>query len=192
MPPEDNQDGDQQAGSQQGSDDGQGNEDQTGSEKLPTWDDYLKDQPQEVQVLFKEHVQGLKHALDDERGENKKLASQLREAAKNTSDDTTKAALEGMAKAQDELTKKTEFYEAASADGCNNLRLAWIAANDIEAFDRKGNVDLYALKNRFPELFGTQKPAVPPRTNAGGGTQTKPGEFNMDDFIRTQSGRSTS
>lgn len=190
MPNEDSQNG-APAGDPQGSADGQGQDQQAGGETpIPTWDDFLNEQPTEVQILFKEHVQGLKHALDDEREQNSKLGKQLREAAKNSSDEQTKATLEGMAKAQDELTKKTEFYEAASADGCNNLRLAWIAANDVEAFDKRGNVDLYALKNRFPELFGPlQRTTPPPRTSAGTGTGTKPGEFDMDSFIRAQSGR---
>ena len=167
-----------------------GQENQEGGETPASWDDYLKEQPEEVQGLFQVHVKGLKSALDDERTENRKLAKQLRDAAEGA-DAKTARKLNDMAQTQDSLTKKADFYEVASSEGCNNLRLAWIAANDIEAFDRRGNVDINALKGRFPELFGTQRPPTPPppKTGAGSGTRTSPDGFDMDSFIRAQSGR---
>ena len=157
------------------------------SETLPkTFEEYLANQSEEVKGLYEDHTKGLKNALSSERDKASDLGKQLRDAAKGA-DEATAAKLNEMAGAQEMAEKRASFYEVAASEGCNNLRLAWIAAQDSEAFDSKGNPDFKALKEKFPELF--HRPAPPPKASAGAGTQTQPEGASMDDLIRRAAGR---
>jgi hypothetical protein len=158
---------------------------ETESETPPTpidWDSFLTGQSDEVKKLYDEHTKGLKSALVSEREESSDLKKKLREAAKGA-DEATAAKLNEIVAAQEKAEKRASFYESAASEGCNNLRLAWIAAQDL------GDTDLKVLKDKFPELFHKERPAAPPKASAGAGTQTQPEGVSMDDLIRRASGR---
>jgi hypothetical protein len=155
-----------------------------------TWDEFLAKQPDPVKGLYEEHTKGLKSALASEREKAADLGKQLRDAAKGA-DDATAAKLNELAAAQETAEKRAQFYEVAASEDCANLRLAWIAAQDMDAFDKSGNPDIRLLKEKFPELF--RKPASPgsPKAaaSAGTGSSTPPGAADMDSLIRRAAGR---
>ena len=151
------------------------------------WDSFLASQSDPIKGLYEEHTKGLKSALSSEREKASDLSKQLRDAAKGA-DEATAAKLNEIVASQVLAEKRASFYETAASEGCNNLRLAWIAAQDLGEFDSKGNPDFKVLKEKFPELFHKDKPA-PPKASAGAGTQTQPEGLNMDDLIRRAAGR---
>lgn len=167
---------------------GQGNEG-TG-ETAATWDTFLQSQSDEVRGLFDGHVSGLKSALASERDQHKDLARELREATEKLDKDSdARKELEALGGRLEVAEQRAAFYEDAAKPeiGCANAKLAWLAAQEIEAFDRRGNVNWDSLKKEFPELF-----QVGGKGNAGSGTEgggTLDGS-NMNARIRHAAGRS--
>ena len=164
----------------------------SGSETLPqNWDEVLAGLPEEHRNLYQNHTNGLRSALENERAQRRDLAKQLREATtKMEEGSAARQALEKATADMEAAEQRASFYEDATRPevGCGNVRLAYIAAQEIDAFDRRGNANWDALKKAFPELFVKPKP---PSGNAGAGVNnnvpSRP--FNMNDAVRHAAGR---
>lgn len=154
----------------------------------PTWEAILEGLPEESKTLYDQHTQGLKHALDAERLQRKDLTAQLREATGQLeAGSKIKADLEALQGKLEETERRADFATEASGQGVNNVRLAYLAAQEFETFDRRGNVQWDQLKKAAPELFAQSAPA---RGNAGSGTQTPPTPAqDMNAYIRRMAGR---
>ena len=159
-----------------------------------SFEKWLADQSEPIRKLYQEHTQGLRSALDTEREQRKGLERQLKDAASKLEQGSeARKALEEVSAQLEETTKRAEFYEAARAAGVNNFRLAWTAAKQDSLYNRKGEVDLEALREAYPELFHppTKEKSAAPAGNAGAGTQQPPkGATSMNDLIRRAAGRS--
>lgn len=170
-----------------------GGEGQAGTEtetaqSFATWDEVAASLPEDQRGMYDEHVRGLRSALETERGQRKDLSKQLRDATDDLEEGSqAREALEALQGRLDEAEQRADFSESAVAEGVTNPRLAYLAAQQVEAFDRRGNVDWAALKTQFPELF--RKP-VAARVGAGAGTETPPATGqSMNQLIRQASGR---
>lgn len=155
---------------------------ETGETPELTYEQWIETQDDGVKDMLSSHTAGLKAALERERDQRKDLAKALKEATKELETGTeARTKLEGLSAQLDELQSQQEFYEAASAAGATNLKLAWHAAK------ADGITDVEAVKAAYPELF-KQQPA-PQRSAAGAGTNGAPASANMNDFIRAAAGR---
>ena len=173
MPPEDTNTNDQ--------------EDPQTSGEMPTWDQVLAGLPNDQRALYDQHIHGLQSALSSERTQHKDLAKQLRDATSQLEAGSQARELaDKLAKQLEEAEQRASFAEAAIPQGIKNPRLAYLAAQEIGAFDGRGNVNWDSLKGQFPELFTQQRSA---QSNAGSGTQQPPGQgFDMDRLIRKEAG----
>jgi hypothetical protein len=188
------QDGQQgQQGGQQGGDGQQSQQGQQGQQGGGTpplnFDAWLGSQDETVRGLIDSHTKGLKGALESERTQRKDFEKQLRDAAgkleKGSEAEKQVTALADQVKS---ANGRADFYEAASAAGCTNLKLAWLAVQqDADLTDSKGNVRMDALKTAFPELFKSAAPRVP--GNAGSGAGQGNAAPNMNAIIRQAAGR---
>lgn len=155
-----------------------------GQGEMPkSWGEVLETLPEGAQGLYEEHTAGLKTALETERDQRKDLAKQLQKASQQLEEGSeVRQELEQLSAKLEEAERRTTFYEEAIAEGVVRPKLAYLAALEAEAFDRRGNVDWEGLKEQFPELF---RRATPPPGNAGAGTGGQPtGDFDMDQAIR--------
>ena len=171
--------------------DQQGNQGAGGETPAATWETVLAALPEEQQGLYNQHVQGLRTALQSERDQHQDLARQLREATQRLEEGSeTRQQLEQLTGQIEVANQRADFFEQATQPeiGCSSPRLAWLAAQEVEAFDRRGNVNWAVLKEQFPELFGQATKKQPPG-NAGSGTSTPPAAQGMNAFIRRQAGR---
>lgn len=154
----------------------------------PTWEQVVEALPEEQRALYNTHTQGLRSALQSERDQRSDLARQLREATQQLEQGSAaRTQLEQMTAQLDQANRRAEFAEAAVRPeiGCTNVRLAWLAATEIDAFDRGGSVNWAKLKEQFPELFAKQGP---PPGNAGAGNNTPPQTTGMTQIIRRAAG----
>lgn len=161
-----------------------------------TWDAWLGAQPEDqrtrIATLYQAHEQGLRSALESERGERKRFEQQVRDLSKSVEKGS---ALEQQLNATltqlETANRRADFVEQAAKteNGVADIAAAWIiaSAQADTYFDRKGNVNFALLKQNHPTLF---RGAVTPRANAGAGTgQTGDGKHSMNDFIRKSAGR---
>ena len=133
------------------------------------------EQRQEIDAYHNAKTTGQQSALVKERDAAKVARELNRELEKQAADLAAKA--EGAEKAAAEkwheqlktANDRADFYADVHLAGASDTRLAWAAVREYELYDRKGNPDIEALKEKCPYLF---KPAtIPtPRTNAGTGT----------------------
>jgi len=146
-----------------------------------SFDAWLGDQDETVRGLIDGHTKGLKSALETERANAKGLAKQIRELSGklDQNSDAAKQLTELSGKLETEQ-KRADFYEAATAAGCRNLRLAWLAAS-------VDGLTLEQVRTQHPDLFGATRPA----TNAGNGAQQAQtgAAQGMNAFIRKAAGR---
>lgn len=169
--------------------DDQGGEGGEGGKPAATFETWFDGLSEDVQGLVTGHVDGLRSALQSERGNRKDLEKKLRDAAgKLEAGSDARAELERMAGEMELSTKRADVYEAASAAGVTNLKLVWAVVQQEEGLiDRRGNLDVDALRKDFPELFSAGKPA--PRGNAGDGINNDtPGGGDMNAWIRRSAG----
>lgn len=143
------------------------------------FDAWLEGQDETVRGLIDGHTKGLKSALDTERNNAKALAKQIRELSGklDANSDAAKQLTELSGKLETEQ-KRADFYEAATAAGCRNLRLAWLAAS-------ADGLTLDQVRAQHPDLFAR------PATNAGNGAATAAGGAarDMNAYIRRAAGR---
>lgn len=155
-----------------------------------TFEGWLREQTEEVQGLIGDHIQGLRSALQSEREQRREFERQLREATEQLEEGSeARQALESMTSDLEAANRRADFYEDAARPevGCSNPRLAFVAAHEIDAFDRKGNPDWDAIKGQFPELFGSTAP--PGNAGSGAGQQDGTPVGGMNSFIRRAAGR---
>jgi hypothetical protein len=155
-----------------------------------TFDSWLAKQDEGTRGLLNSHTSGLKNALEDERTERKKLQRQIRELSEKAEKGSEmRQQLETLNTSLETNARKADFFEEAHANKVSNLRLAWMAVNEGELMNSRGQVDWDAFRSQYPELI--EKPASTPRSNAGTGTGTPPpSRLNMNDMIRQAAGRS--
>jgi hypothetical protein len=172
---------DNQQGGQQGQDGG-----------TLTWDQILAQLPQEQRALYDDHLSGLRSALQSERTQHQELAKKLREATQQLEQGSeTRQQLEALSGQLEAAQRRAEFFEEATQPeiGCTNIKLAFIAAQEVGAIDQRGRINWTVLREQFPELF---KQKTTPPGNAGDGTNTggqPPGQgARMDDIIRRKAG----
>ena len=167
------------------------NDTTTTTETTPAnFEDFMKLQPEDIQLLFTNEVAGLKSALSSERQQRKDNEAALRDAAaKVEKGSEAEKLLTEQADTLQGLELRAAFYDEAHTQGVTNLKLAWMAAQEADAFDKRGNVNWEALKTQFPELFATK--TMIPSGDAGKGTKTTPAGDgkDMNTFIRTSAGR---
>ncbi len=165
------------------------NDDGAAGNNVPTFDSWLQGQPDEIKGLISAHTAGLKSALDSERSQRKDLAKALKDATKDLETGTeARKALEGLTAKLENQEKQLAFYDAATAAGVSNLRLAWIAAREAGAVDKAGNVNMETLKKEYPELF-KRTPPLPPGNAGAGANGQRPGQSGgMDSLIRQVAG----
>ena len=158
------------------------------SETPQDFEAWLATQPDDVKTLYESHTSGLKTALKSERQRNADMATQLRDAAAKAEGET-RAKLEEMAGKAEAESKRADFYEAAAGAGCSDLKLAWLAAQAMDAFDRQGNPDVVAVKAAHPSLFAA--PRVPDARAGKGalGANGRTGGAAINDAIRRAAGK---
>jgi hypothetical protein len=168
---------------------GQGEQGQGEGGTPATWETVLEGLPEDARALYEGHTQGLRSALESEREQRKNLARQLREATEALEEGSdARTQLETLTQTAEAAEQRAAFYEEAAGQGVKNFRLAWLAAQEIDAFDRRGNVQWESLKEAFPELFQVKQGSAP--GNAGAGTQQAPsGGSDMNTIIRRGAGR---
>lgn len=176
----------QKTGDQSG--DGTGDSNAT----TPSFEDFLKAQPDPIKKAYEAHSANLRNALQSERDSRKDLEKQIKGlAAKAEKGSDLETELSKISTQLAESDRRAVFFEQAHEAGVSNLRLAFIAAVQDDLFDRNGNPDLTALKQRYPELFGA-RPAPGKRVPAGSGNGSS-GQIDtarsMNDFIRRSAGR---
>lgn len=185
MPPENNEGGQTQNGNAGGQTQSPGADGGT----PPTWETTLETLTEEQRGLFDAHVQGLRGALDSERQQRRDFERQLREATGQLEEGSElRTQLEEMTARLDEAERRADFASEAGRQGVTNVHLAWLAARDAELFDRRGNTDWAALRERCPELFSDRQQQRA-AGNAGAGTNTPPAPTDMNTAIRRAAGR---
>ena len=153
------------------------------------FEDFLKAQADDVKKLYTDEVAGLKSALSSERQQRKDNEAALRDAAaKVEKGSEAERLLTEQADTLQGLELRAAFYDEAHTQGVTNLKLAWMAAQEADAFDKRGNVNWESLRTQFPELFAK---TMIPSGDAGKGTKTTPAGDgkDMNTFIRTSAGR---
>ena len=160
-----------------------------GTAAAASFAEWLKGQTADVQKLHGDEVAGLKSALSSERQQRKDLEGQLRDAAaKAEKGSEAEKLLTEQADQLKGLELRAAFYDEAHTEGVTNLKLTWMAAQEADAFDRRGNVNWEQLKTEFPELFA--KSSTVPAGDAGKGTKSEPsGKADMNQAIRIMAGR---
>jgi len=152
-----------------------------------SFESWLGSQGEDVRRLYDEHTSGLKSALQSERLQRGDLAKQLRDAtAKLENGSLVRSELEQTVAKLDLLERRASFYEEALSQGVANARLAFLAAQESDSFEKGGKVRWDKLKAEYPELFASGKPAA---TNAGAGAGSQPGKVDMNAMIRRRAGR---
>lgn len=146
-----------------------------------TYDEWIGGQDEDTRSLIEDHTSGLKNALDRERSQVKELSGKLAELRKSIDDNTEAATQLDALREQLEVEQaRAQFYEQATAAGCRDLKLAWLAAS-------ADSLTLAQVQEQHPDLFA---PRRAPQTNAGSGSGTTPSSGpSMNDFIRRAAGR---
>ena len=152
-----------------------------------TFDGWIDEQPEDVQMLVEQHTSGLKSALSDERSERKKLQTQLKQLSAQAEEGSElRTQLDELNATLEAQTVKANFYESAPAD-VDDMRLAYLAAKEGGHISKNGSVDWDSIRSDHPGLF---KRAVTPVSNAGSGTQQRTNHQppTMNDFLRVSAG----
>jgi hypothetical protein len=153
---------------------------------MPTkFEDWLKDQTDEIKSMFEEHVSGLKTALQSERDLRKddlKELKKLRDLTEKGSDAESK--LTGMVDKLENTELRVKFYESATDAGIKNLKAAFLLAQ-ADGLVSKEKIDFDGLKASYPEMFGSEPQ---PKGNAGEGSNqgNNTGKADMNEWIRTR------
>lgn len=166
----------------------------TGETPALKWDDWLAQQPDNIKSLIGEHTNGLKTALQSERGTRGNLERQLNDLKRQLTgnDDAQKEVTRIQAQLAEENTR-ADFYEAVGAAGATNLKRVWTLAKADGLVDEKGRFKLDDVKSAYSEYFTPAKPVVP-AGNVGSGTQQPApvlsGNAAVNNWIRSAAGLS--
>jgi len=136
-----------------------------------TFESWISKQPDDVKALIEGHVGGLKSAHERQKEETKSLKSEI-DQIKRSKDLDADQKVKAIEEKLNEAERKAAFHESLPSD-CTNRRLAYLAAQDIDAIRKDGTVDVERLRKECPELFGGQRGKVP-SGKPGAGTGTPP------------------
>jgi hypothetical protein len=147
--------------------------------------DFIKAQPEKIQLLFESHEKGLKNTVEATRKERDDLSKQLRDAAKNVEKGSKlEAQLQELAGKLDNANARATFYEMAPLMECRNPKAAFAIMAELDLKTRSGEPDWKSIKEAAPELFGKAGATA----NAGAGTQQQTLKSDphtvINDFIR--------
>lgn len=151
--------------------------------EMPDFDGWISTQNEQVRGLIESHTQSLKGALKAERESAKTMARQLKELSGKLDANSEAAQRIGeMQAAVETAQRQADFYEQATAAGCQNVRLAWLAA-------QADGADVATVKAQYPELFAVARPAT--HAGQGAGTLANNGSLSrdMNTIIRRAAGR---
>lgn len=192
---------DEQNGAESQADKGAASQADTSTEQQASQADTGTAQAAEAALLAKKKLDKEAIQLRRERDE---LARKLREK-----EDAELSETERLTKERDALTKERETWaaerrerdardaviEAASDEkvGARNPRAVWKLVKDDLDFDDKGDITnlasvLKQAKTDYPELFGRSVGSV----DAGAGSRSSGGAFDMNAMIRRSAGRGRS
>jgi len=147
----------------------QTNQQTTQQQAKKSWDDVLKELPEDVKALYTEHHTGLQNSVKATRDERDDLAKQIKDLLPKAEkgSELEKSLTEALGKL-DQADKRANFAEQAIKPeiGCRNVKAAFALATASDLFKKNGDPDWDALKKDAPELFG----AVIPEGNGGSGT----------------------
>jgi multidrug efflux pump subunit AcrA (membrane-fusion protein) len=147
-----------------------------------------EDQRKAIDAYHDAKTAAQQKALVSEREANKKERAERRDLEKQLEKTAAKAegaeqeAAQKMLEQLKAANDRADFYADAANAGVVDSRTAWVAIKEYELYDRKGNPDIEALKDKCPYLFKTTQTATT-RTNAGTGTGQPAavvGDFNTN------------
>ena len=153
---------------------------------MPTkFEEWLKDQTDEIKGMFEEHVNGLTSALKSERDLRKDDLKKLKEMQKLAEDGSD--AQKRLTEMVDRLEKtelQAKFYESALGAGVKNPKAAFLLAQ-ADGLLSKDKIDFDGLKTSYPAMFGSEPQ---PKGNAGEGSNNSVngGKADMNEWIRTR------
>jgi hypothetical protein len=154
-----------------------------------TWDEYLKDQPAEIQALYQNHTTGLTNTVKATRDERDALSKQLKDLLPKAEkgSELEKSLTEALGKIEVAERRAAFAEEAIKPEvGCTNSKAAFLIAQADSLFDRRGNPDWAAIRAAAPELFQKKQG----KANGGDGTGDEPAKTtNMNDLILRKAGR---
>lgn len=156
-------------------------EGQGGKPEAMDYESWIAEQPDTVRGMLSERDAPLRNALQQERENAKTLSKQLRELSGKL--DANSEAAKQVAELSGRLEteqKRAGFYEQATAAGCRDVRLAWLAAS-------ADGLTMEQVKAQHPDLFAPLRAA----TNAGNGANAPGGgaQRDMNAYIRRAAGR---
>jgi len=146
---------------------------QTGEQQAKkSWDDVLKEMPEDAKALYNEHTAGLQNTVKATRDERDDLAKQIKDLlpkAENGSE-LEKSLTEALGK-MESSNKRADFVEQAIKPeiGCRNIKAAYAVALQYDLFKKNGDPDWDLIKKESPESFGV----IIPDGDGGNGTETK-------------------
>lgn len=149
------------------------------SENPSNFSDWFESQDDSTKSIIQDRMSSLEGALSSERSERRNLAKQLKDTMKRL-DETSEAAqeLQQLSTRLENQERQAKFYDEAVAAGCNNLKLAWLAA-------QSDDLSVEQVQENYPELFARP---VAARTNAGSGSSQAPERLSMNEYIRRAAG----
>lgn len=170
----------------------QGTNTQDQQQQAPAnFDDWLKEQSDDVKDLIDDRFTSLENALKSERTERKNLMAQLKDLSEKAEKGSDfQKQLDAVTAKLEQAERQADFYREAAVAGVtgNNIKLAWLAAQEhLEEHTVRGKLDFaglfVAMKTDYPNLFKTTS-APPPPGNAGAGTSSQtPAAMDMNQLI---------
>lgn len=152
----------------------------------PEFAEWLKARPAEERDQYDAFTRSLQSSVSRERDTNKTLRHELKQLAAQEGG-PTKEDLDAISEKLTVADQRIDFYRQATREGVPNVDLAWLAAREIGAFDKRGAPDFSMLKAQYPELFPQRRK---PAAQAGAGANGEaPGGVDMNAFIRRSAGR---
>jgi len=154
------------------------------------YDDWIKEQPDEVKTLLEGNVSGLKSALKSERDLRADLERDLKDLT-NTLEGEPKAKAEELLGEYAKATEKVGFYDDALQAGVVNPALAYHIVVSEKRIDRRGRVNFTELEADYPDLFTkkARRPNVPSGAGEGGNAGTPQNEGDpLGNAIRKAAG----
>ncbi|PKO03050.1 MAG: hypothetical protein CVU43_04525 [Chloroflexi bacterium HGW-Chloroflexi-5] len=181
-----NQQGNGQQQNNQQSNGQQGNQQQGNQQQqAKSWDDVLKEMPEETKALYEQHTTGLKNTVQATRDERDGLKKQLEKLLPDVEKGSkAEAALTEALGKLEMADKRANFAEQAIKPeiGCRNVKAAFALATASDLFKKNGDPDWESIKKEAPELFGAIIPDGDAGSGAGGETKTPKTneEFNAE------------
>ncbi len=203
MPQKNGQNGDPNAGQEQGGTGGQSNalqqgQQQGGSQQVQQQQQTPKDfeswlaakGDDNARALYQQHIAGLQNTVTATREERDALNNRIKGIMKTLDGkepEKAKSEMERLSTDLQEANRKIEFLQDAGKPEieCLDANLAWLLATSKGLFRANGSPDWSAIRKEAPRLFG--KPVIEIGAGAGTGSGAG-GKTNMDDWIRDRAG----